>query len=75
MLIFTLMVIVDILYGCYLAQNLPFSENDPGSKVVIRIFFCPKLIGLGINVNIQKNCFRRKIHEMHLIFLSSYFGS
>lgn len=75
MLIFALVVIEDILYSSCLAQNLPFFENEPGYKVVTPISFYPKLIGLGINVNTEKHCFRRKIHKMYLVFLSSNFGS
>lgn len=74
MLIFALVVIEDILYNSRLAQNLSFFENEPGYKVVTPIFY-PKLIGLGINVNIEKHCFKGKIHKMYLVFLSSYFSS
>lgn len=56
MLIFTLMVIVNSLKGSCLAQNFLFSENDTAYKVVILIFFCPKLTDLGVDVKIKKHC-------------------
>ena len=75
MLIFALVVIVEILYGSCQAKNFLFSENDSGYKVEIPNSFFPKLIVLGIDVKIVKYCSRRKIHEIHLIFLSSYLSS